>query len=157
MNVLRSGIWLGSSDIKTLGLSLYISAIPSANFQYCLHVFHLTSTTAYFFPFIWLFVPPQTCTPWNHGLASLESPGMILKGLMEYFIIYMVSDASEEHYKWKSYILAICGPWTMLLTSTHGFFLMRSESLYTVLTLCIKQLNSLKRDCCKQRKYQSAK
>ena len=59
MNVLRSGIWLWSSDIKTLGLSLYISAIPSANFQYCLHVFHLTSTTAYFF-FLYLAICPPT-------------------------------------------------------------------------------------------------
>ena len=138
MNIWGSGIWLGSSDIKTLGFSLYISAIPSANFQYCLHVFYLASTTAYFVSFIWLFVPPYTPTPWSQGLASLKSPGMILKDLMEYFIIYMISDASEEHFKWKSYILAICGPWTMLLISAHGFFLIRSESLYTVLNLCIK-------------------
>lgn len=157
MNIWGSGIWLGGSGIKTLGLSFHIFAIPSANFQYCLHGFYLTSTTAYFVSFIWLFIPPQTSTPWSQGLASLKSPGMILKDLMEYFIIYMISDASEEHFKWKSCILALCGPWTMLLTSTHGFFLMRSESLHTVLTLCIKQSNSLKRDCRKQRKYQSTK
>lgn len=156
MNIWGSGIWLGAQVLRLWAFVTYFCNSFS-QLSVLSAFFYLTSLQLLIlFPLFGLLIPTDIHS-WKSGLSSLKSPGMILTDLMEYFIIYMISDASEEHFKWKSCILALCGPWTMLLTSTHGFFLMRSESLHTVLTLCIKQSNSLKRDCRKQRKYQSTK
>lgn len=112
-----------------------MSVIPSANAQYCLHIFTwlLSLLCLFCFLFVTTLSFPWIEVPWSQALTSSESPGVFLKGLIEYFKqdighIWKVLQMRKQHnmYLWS---------WIMLLKSVHDFSNEIRKLVYHVLTV----------------------
>lgn len=85
-----SYICLGSPGTEVLKFSgfHYISVMPSASAQYCLRIFtwlfHF-SNCLFCFLFVTMLSFPWIQVLWSQALISSESPGMFLKGPIEFF------------------------------------------------------------------------